>query len=110
MKELGDYTEQGHREVGAAAAFVDGLYLVGEATAHVAEGAKASGLKEERVRGFPGALELAAALGSELAPGDVVLIKGSRAARMERVAQELAERLGESAPGGGTAPAPGRES
>lgn len=94
MKELGDYADLGHREVGEAAAFVDGLYLVGEATAHVAEGAKASGLREERVRGFPTAEELAAALAAELAAGDAVLIKGSRAMRMERVAAALVAHLG----------------
>jgi UDP-N-acetylmuramoyl-tripeptide--D-alanyl-D-alanine ligase len=104
MRELGDYTAQGHREVGEAAAFVDGLYLIGEATAHVAEGARASGLREERVRGFSDVDELAAALGAELAPGDAVLIKGSRATRMERVADALAEQLGgETAPGQGSA-------
>src|SRR5262249_54804714 len=61
MKELGAFTEQGHREVGEAAHFLDGLYLFGEATAHVAKGAIAKGLTEERVRGFPTRAELAEA-------------------------------------------------
>ncbi len=94
MRELGPFHEEGHRAVGAAAAFVDGLYLVGEATAHVAQGAAASGLKEERVRGFSTHRELADALASGLSPGDVVLIKGSRAARLEGVAEILRARLG----------------
>jgi UDP-N-acetylmuramoyl-tripeptide--D-alanyl-D-alanine ligase len=107
MRELGDHTEQGHREVGEAAAFVDGLYLVGEATAHVAEGAKASGLREERVRGFSDPDELSAALGAALAGGDVVLVKGSRGARMERVAAALAGHLGGGA-GAADDAAPGK--
>jgi UDP-N-acetylmuramoyl-tripeptide--D-alanyl-D-alanine ligase len=93
MKELGAFEEQGHREVGEAAAFLDGLYLYGEATAHVADGAKAAGLKEERVRGFPTRAELTEALASAVAPGDVVLIKGSRSSRMEEVAEGLRARL-----------------
>jgi UDP-N-acetylmuramoyl-tripeptide--D-alanyl-D-alanine ligase len=93
MKELGTFEEQGHHEVGEAAAFLDGLYLYGEATAHVAEGAKAAGLKEERVRGFPTRAELTEVLAMALAPGDVVLIKGSRSSRMEEVAEGLRARL-----------------
>jgi len=93
MKELGDYSEQGHYEVGEAAGFLDGLYLYGEATAHVADGAKASGLKDERVRGFASRAELAEELGFGLKPGDVVLIKGSRSSRMEEVAEALRARL-----------------
>ena len=93
MKELGAFEEQGHREVGEAATFLDGLYLYGEATAHVAEGAKAAGLKEERVRGFASREELTEALAGALQPGDVVLIKGSRSARMEEVADGLRARL-----------------
>jgi len=93
MKELGTFEEQGHFEVGEAAAFLDGLYLYGEATAHVAEGAKAAGLKEERVRGFPTRAELTKVLAMALAPGDVVLIKGSRSSRMEEVAEGLRARL-----------------
>ncbi|HEV8479815.1 MAG TPA: UDP-N-acetylmuramoyl-tripeptide--D-alanyl-D-alanine ligase [Candidatus Eisenbacteria bacterium] len=93
MKELGDFAERGHYEVGEAAGFLDGLYLYGELTAHVADGAKASGLKDERVRGFSSRDELAQALGDALQPGDVVLIKGSRSSRMEEVAEILRARL-----------------
>jgi len=66
---------------------------VGEATAHVAEGARAAGLKEERVRGFSSREEMVEALASALAPGDVVLIKGSRSSRMEEVSDRLRARL-----------------
>jgi len=93
MKELGDFAEPGHYEVGEAAGFLDGLYLFGEVTAHVADGAKPAGLTDERVRGFASRSDLAAELGDALQPGDVVLIKGSRSARMEEVAEALRTRL-----------------
>jgi len=93
MKELGDFAEMGHYEVGEATGFLEGLYLYGEATAHVADGAKAAGLKEERVRGFSSREELSEALAGVLQPGDVVLIKGSRSSRMEEVAEGLRARL-----------------
>lgn len=99
MRELGAYRDEGHRAVGEMAHFVDGLYLVGEATAHVAHGAVASGLKEERVRGFSSNAELAAALAQEVDVGDVILLKGSRGAHLEEVEQALRERLGASAEG-----------
>jgi UDP-N-acetylmuramyl pentapeptide synthase len=59
----------------------------------VAEGAIAAGLKEERVRGFPSRAELTEVLAMALAPGDVVLIKGSRSSVMEEVAEGLRARL-----------------
>ena len=93
MRELGAHREEGHRAVGEAAQFVDGLFLVGEATAHVAKGAVASGLREERVRGFASNSELAETLAAELRSGDAVLLKASRGARLEEVERVLRERL-----------------
>jgi UDP-N-acetylmuramoyl-tripeptide--D-alanyl-D-alanine ligase len=97
MKELGDYSMEGHREVGAAAHFVDGLFVVGEDTAHVAEGARAAGLKEECVRGFPSNQELGEELAAMLTPGDALLIKGSRGAHMEEVVDIVRQKLSDTA-------------
>lgn len=89
MGELGAYAESGHREVGrAASAGIDKLLTVGDEADWISM--EASGMGLDDVSHFEDTLAAAAALKAELAPGDVVLVKGSRSARMERVIEELA--------------------
>ena len=93
MGELGAESEHGHREVGEAAAAlrIDGLIAVGPMGATIARAAEKAGLKNSAaVNSQEEAAEL---LEKNAAPGDLVLIKGSRAARMERVLEEFTKRL-----------------
>jgi UDP-N-acetylmuramoyl-tripeptide--D-alanyl-D-alanine ligase len=92
MGELGAESERGHREVGEAAAAlrIDQLIAVGPVGAAIARAAKKAGLKESVAVDSPN--EAAALLEKNAAPGDLVLIKGSRSARMERVLEEFAKR------------------
>jgi UDP-N-acetylmuramoyl-tripeptide--D-alanyl-D-alanine ligase len=90
MRELGAGSDALHRQVGKAAAEagIDGMIAVGEAGRLYAEGAKeAAG--SLRVTVVPGHAEAAAALAEAVRPGCVVMIKGSRGARMETVVAEL---------------------
>jgi UDP-N-acetylmuramoyl-tripeptide--D-alanyl-D-alanine ligase len=92
MKELGSQSEQGHREVGeTAAAFgIDGLIAIGNVAAGIAEAAEHAGLKNIAVvRSTSEAVEI---LSQIAAPGDLVLIKGSRAARTEQVIEQFGLR------------------
>jgi UDP-N-acetylmuramoyl-tripeptide--D-alanyl-D-alanine ligase len=85
MRELGDESERGHREVGetAAALKVDHLIAIGNVAASIADAAKRAGLENScTVASTAEAAELLAELA---APGDLVLIKGSRLARTEQV-------------------------
>ncbi len=71
--ELGDWAEQGHREVGAyAAGKVSALYAVGPLMTHAVS-----------------AFGEIAALGAEQNPDTTLLIKGSRSAAMENVVAAL---------------------
>ncbi|AZC20602.1 MULTISPECIES: UDP-N-acetylmuramoyl-tripeptide--D-alanyl-D-alanine ligase [Pseudomonas] len=82
--ELGDWAEQGHRDVGAyAAGKVSALYAVGPMMAHAvtAFGAHA--------RHFASQAELIAALDVEQDPNTTILIKGSRSAAMENIVAAL---------------------
>jgi len=91
MSELGEESERRHREVGeAAAAFgVDELIAVGEKGAEMARAAQKAGLrKSESVATAEDAAQL---LGETAAPGDLILVKGSRSARMERVLEAFAQ-------------------
>jgi len=85
MRELGDESEGGHREVGeiAAALKVDHLIAIGNVAAGIADAAKQAGLENSStVASTAKAAELLTGLA---APGDLVLIKGSRLARTEQV-------------------------
>ncbi|MBI2962700.1 MAG: UDP-N-acetylmuramoyl-tripeptide--D-alanyl-D-alanine ligase [Deltaproteobacteria bacterium] len=91
MCELGADEARYHREVGAAAARarVDRLVAVGRHAAEVAAGAISGGLAADRVDRCGTAEEAAELLGPRLAGDDVVLVKGSRAAKMEAVIERL---------------------
>jgi UDP-N-acetylmuramoyl-tripeptide--D-alanyl-D-alanine ligase len=91
MNELGDESGRMHEEAGALAARagVAGLIVVGEAAAPMLSGAKAERSWDGELIGVPDAASAVAALGNLLAPADVVLVKASRAAGLERVALAL---------------------
>lgn len=88
MGELGSYADEGYRRVGrAAGSTMDVLIAVGPETSALADEAEKSGVPEVRRAADTGD---AAKLLRDLArPGDAVVIKGSRAARMERVLEEF---------------------
>jgi UDP-N-acetylmuramoyl-tripeptide--D-alanyl-D-alanine ligase len=92
MRELGSESEHGHREVGetAAALKVDHLITIGNVAAEIAEAAEQAGL--EKSVAVRSTLEAAELLSEIAAPGDLVLIKGSRAARTEEVIEQFRVR------------------
>ena len=95
MGELGAESESGHREVGEAAAAlrIDELIAVGAAGAIIARAAEKAGLEKSVAVNSP--QEAAELLEKKATAGDLILIKGSRAARMERVLEEFARRVEE---------------
>lgn len=89
MNELGPTAESWHRSVGVRAADlpIDRVVGVGEGGGWIADAARAAGLRAEA---HPDAETAAAALARELAAGDVLLLKASRAARLDRMLDPLA--------------------
>jgi UDP-N-acetylmuramoyl-tripeptide--D-alanyl-D-alanine ligase len=89
MRELGAESERGHREVGETAATlgVNQLITIGDTAELIAEGARTAGL--DKVSSVRSTAEAAKLLGEIAEPGDLVLIKGSRAARTEEVIQQF---------------------
>ena len=84
IAELGEWTEEGHRDVGEhARGKVDAFYSVGPAMAHAARayGAEA--------RHFTDREQLIEALADEDRAGTTLLIKGSRSAAMDKVVAAL---------------------
>jgi UDP-N-acetylmuramoyl-tripeptide--D-alanyl-D-alanine ligase len=92
MLELGAESRRGHQEVGelAASLGIDSLIAIGNDSAEIAAGAESAGLtKSKLVSGPEEAVDL---LCESARPGDLVLVKGSRSARTERVLEEFAKR------------------
>ena len=98
MLELGAITDDTHREVGRAVAALpaDEFVGVGRAMQAAVDAAKEAGLTEARhLTTFE---DTVAHLLKRLTAGDLVLVKGSRGMRMERVVDALVARLARSGP------------
>jgi UDP-N-acetylmuramoyl-tripeptide--D-alanyl-D-alanine ligase len=90
MLELGPYEMQGHEMVGARAAeIVDELITVGQRASLIAQAARQAGLPERSVFMFEDVLPVAEFLLGRLTSKHVVLIKGSRGMRMDRIVSAL---------------------
>jgi UDP-N-acetylmuramoyl-tripeptide--D-alanyl-D-alanine ligase len=89
MMELGAHTAAAHVEVGRRAAElgVGQLFAVGRQAGVMAQGARTAGLT--RVIEFPDVEPAGSALKHFVKPGDLVLLKASRATRLERVSEAL---------------------
>jgi UDP-N-acetylmuramoyl-tripeptide--D-alanyl-D-alanine ligase len=89
MGELGAEAERGHRLVGevAAQARVDGVIGVGEEAQWITDAAWRGGV--EKVVRVESTEEATRVLRDIARAGDLVLIKGSRSARMERIVEGL---------------------
>jgi UDP-N-acetylmuramoyl-tripeptide--D-alanyl-D-alanine ligase len=92
MLELGDRSVALHEDVGraAAAARLDLLITVGgEAAAALGDAAVAGGLSRTRLRHLATSDQAAEALAASIQPGDLVLVKGSRGVRTDKVVDRL---------------------
>jgi len=93
MLELGDLAAELHHELGreAAAAGIDRIVLVGELARAAAAGALEGGLASEAVLHVSSTDEACRVIHAVVEPGDVVLVKGSRLMRLEKVVHALIE-------------------
>lgn len=90
MLELGDGSDEAHREVGRrAAALAERLVVVGDGARLIAEGAVASGMPVSAVDQVPDRAAAVALLMRELRPGDSVLVKASRGVELDLVVNAL---------------------
>lgn len=91
MLELGEKSEYFHRMAGVlvAKSGADGLLTFGEHSRYVLAEAGASGMLKERLWHCASHSEAARILRKIAAKGDVILIKGSRGMKMEKVVEEF---------------------
>ncbi len=90
MGELGGEAERGHRRVGEAAGAlkIDCVVGVGEEAAWISRSAREHGVR--KIFQVPSTKEAAGLLRALAFPGDVLLVKGSRVSRMEKIIEGLA--------------------
>ena len=91
MLELGDASVSEHEELGKIAATkgVDLILVLGQFAQNVAEGATGENMDGDDVTVCKDHTEAARILVSVSVPGDVILVKGSRAVAMEKVLEEV---------------------
>ncbi len=97
MLELGDTAAEHHREIGRAAGRhgVERLLAVGSFSGEVATGAREAGVRS--VTEHKDADDATDALAREIAGSVLVVVKGSRGTRLDRVVDAVLERFGEEA-------------
>ncbi len=90
MLELGTYTIDAHREIGKLVAKICELIItVGVRAKFIADGARESAFEPKKLLHFDNPTEAGKALDKLLTLGDIVLVKGSQAGRLERVVEEI---------------------
>jgi UDP-N-acetylmuramoyl-tripeptide--D-alanyl-D-alanine ligase len=95
MLELGDSSEELHRECGRAAAGlgqIDWIFGVQGYAADFVDAAVKAGHPRERALFFENSQEAAKFLEQFVAQGDLLLLKGSRGVRMERILEAMDAR------------------
>jgi UDP-N-acetylmuramoyl-tripeptide--D-alanyl-D-alanine ligase len=91
MAELGRWARREHRRIGKLAARlrIHTLVLVGSPAMPIGEGAVRAGMPLERVVWCPDVESALATARGDVHEGDVILVKGSRVAGLERLAHAL---------------------
>lgn len=90
MLELGKMSAEEHKRIGRRVAeFAHMLVTVGVRARGIAEGALNNGMNEKNITQFDTAKEAGKHVELALMPGDVVLVKGSQALRMEYAVEEI---------------------
>jgi UDP-N-acetylmuramoyl-tripeptide--D-alanyl-D-alanine ligase len=92
MRELGRESAMHHRQIGIAAVEgggIDRLVCVGPEAAHIADAAIESGMPTNSIQLFADAASAAAAVTTFVQSGDLVLLKASRAMKLETIQSAL---------------------
>lgn len=89
MLELGTFTEQAHRQIGnLAGERAEYLFTVGSRAKFIADSAF-NQMPKENIRSFNNSDEAGEEIRRFIKKGDVVLVKGSRAMKMEKIVEKI---------------------
>jgi len=89
MKELGAFSQSEHKRIGEMlrAKGVWLLFTVGSEAKFIAEGARRSGFDAFKIFEFSGSAEAGEVVKKIIQEGDLILVKGSQSARMEKAVE-----------------------
>ncbi len=93
MLELGEMENEAHQNLGEQAVRFgfEKIYAVGKLAKQIRKGASKAGMSLKNIKVFENSIDAAYAIKNEVSQGDVILVKGSQGARMERVSKALME-------------------
>ena len=90
MLEIGKYSIEAHEAIGSKAGkALDMLFTVGPRAKFIAESANKAGLAEKNIFSFDTADEARLEVQSRIKKGDFVLVKASRALKLEKIIEEI---------------------
>lgn len=90
MLELGKYTMETHEGIGRLIPkSADILFTVGGRAKFIAEAAARAGFSKKKIFSFTDVNEAGLALQAKIQKGDLILVKGSQAVRMEKIVKEI---------------------
>lgn len=90
MAELGQYSHEEHAAIGREVAEVADMFVaVGEEMRDAVDAARAAGMRQEAVRWLESPVQAGRMLDAEVRAGDIVFVKGSQSARMEKVVKDI---------------------
>lgn len=91
MLELGEFEQRAHTELGRIAAETRwrGMITVGERARWIAAGAISAGMKDALIQQCETATEAAGILCDQAVSGESIFLKGSRAMKLEKIAEKL---------------------
>jgi UDP-N-acetylmuramyl pentapeptide synthase len=90
MREIGKYNYETHEAIGYLAASVsDIIVAVGDSAKIILEGAKNKGFPSEKLFHFYSSEEAGPKVQEIIKEGDLILVKGARAMRMEKIVEEI---------------------
>ena len=94
MLELGETQISYHHEAGKHVKQYswDLLITVGSLSRHMAAGALQAGMNDDQIVSFENSDEAGNHVASHLEPGDLLLVKGSRGMRMDKIVELLKKR------------------
>jgi len=90
MMELGAETEAGHRVVGKKASKIaDLIFTVGDRARFISDEAKQNGFDGNKIFEFSKSEDAGLLIQDKIEKGDIILVKGSRYMRMEKIIKEI---------------------
>ncbi len=90
MLEIGKYAPEAHQRVGRKASEVaDMIFTVGERAKFIAQAARDKGFSPDKIFEFSTSDEAKKVVQDKIKEGDVILVKGSRLIKMEKVVKEI---------------------